>query len=244
MHNAILKRCTNPDTMLDGVNYFSCTFRIKNYMWTGNKSAYLMAYHKIKPVWSNGKIQFGLCLLSISVIRKPGNLRIYYRKSLNYDEYVFGNRKWKRIEVKQLTDRQINILILAKQGKTSKEIAEELSLSPNTVRNMETILYRKLGVHSISEAVTFTTNHQMLFLPETYQREREEIQYKEIPTKKNRRPLTKEIFLHIQQGLDNRQSVNSIAKYEGISESAIRYAIKKGKLHYERMVFAKNKMDG
>lgn len=42
--------------------------------------------------------------------------------------------------------------------------------------------------------------------------------------------LTPEVLTRLQDKLDKRQSVNSIAKQEGLSEGSIRYAIKQGRL--------------
>ena len=52
-----------------------------------------------------------------------------------------------------LTPRQAEVLRLLKQGRSTKQIARELHLSPETVRNHIRHLFRALGVHSRLEAV-------------------------------------------------------------------------------------------
>jgi len=52
-----------------------------------------------------------------------------------------------------LTPRQAEVLGLVEQGRSTKQIAEELHLSPETVRNHIRHLFRALGVHSRLEAV-------------------------------------------------------------------------------------------
>jgi hypothetical protein len=74
MHNVILKHLKEPGFPVDMVNYFSCTFRIRNSIQTGNKSSYLMAYQKLKPVYISGQLRYGLCLLSSSVVKEPETL--------------------------------------------------------------------------------------------------------------------------------------------------------------------------
>jgi PAS domain S-box-containing protein len=53
----------------------------------------------------------------------------------------------------QLTPRQVEVLRLLEQGRSTKQIAAELHLSIETVRNHIRRLFRALGVHSRLEAV-------------------------------------------------------------------------------------------
>jgi PAS domain S-box-containing protein len=53
----------------------------------------------------------------------------------------------------QLTARQAEVLRMLDQGRSTKQIAEELHLSPETVRNHVRHVLRALGVHSRLEAV-------------------------------------------------------------------------------------------
>jgi PAS domain S-box-containing protein len=52
-----------------------------------------------------------------------------------------------------LTPRQVEVLRLLEQGRSTKQIAAELHLSPETVRNHIRRLFRALGVNSRLEAV-------------------------------------------------------------------------------------------
>jgi PAS domain S-box-containing protein len=52
-----------------------------------------------------------------------------------------------------LTPRQVEVLRLLEQGRSTKQIAAELHLSTETVRNHIRHLFRALGVHSRLEAV-------------------------------------------------------------------------------------------
>jgi len=54
-----------------------------------------------------------------------------------------------------LTDRELQVLTLVGQGKTSKQVAEELKLSVETVANHRKHICRKLGVHSTAELVAY-----------------------------------------------------------------------------------------
>lgn len=60
-----------------------------------------------------------------------------------------------RLERFGLTRREVEILHLVTQGKTNKEIAADLYISPLTVRTHLEHVYQKLGVGSRTEAVAF-----------------------------------------------------------------------------------------
>ncbi|MEL6259092.1 MAG: response regulator transcription factor [Pseudomonadota bacterium] len=52
-----------------------------------------------------------------------------------------------------VTDREFAVLELLAQGRSNKEIARDLSLSPNTVKTHLSNLYGKLGVNRRTEAL-------------------------------------------------------------------------------------------
>ena len=56
-----------------------------------------------------------------------------------------------------LTDREIEVLRIASKGRSNKEIAAELFLSVNTVRNHMQHVLNKLGAHSKLEATAIAT---------------------------------------------------------------------------------------
>ena len=57
-----------------------------------------------------------------------------------------------------LTPRQVEVLHLLEQGRSTKQIAAELHLSTETVRNHIRRLFRALGVHTRLEAVAAVRN--------------------------------------------------------------------------------------
>lgn len=61
-----------------------------------------------------------------------------------------------------LTERELGILRLLAQGKDSQAIADELTISTNTVRTHLQNIFAKLGVHSKLEAVTTATARGLL----------------------------------------------------------------------------------
>ncbi|ARJ38849.1 DNA-binding response regulator [Sporosarcina sp. P21c] len=60
----------------------------------------------------------------------------------------------KEEEKNPLTEREVQVLKLVSEGKTTKQIAAELFLSPGTVRNYVSTILDKLGVRNRIEAIT------------------------------------------------------------------------------------------
>jgi len=61
-----------------------------------------------------------------------------------------------------LTPRQAEVLRLLKRGRSTEQIAQELHLSTETVRNHVRHLLRALGVHTRLEAVAAAHNVQLV----------------------------------------------------------------------------------
>ena len=61
-----------------------------------------------------------------------------------------------------LTDRERDILRLAQRGLPNPQIAQALHLSPGTVRNHLSAIYRKLGVHSRYEALVIAKERGLI----------------------------------------------------------------------------------
>jgi len=188
-----------------------------------------MVYHKIQPIFIDGQIQGVVCTLTCSVIKKSGNLRIYYKNSPDFDEYSDKTGGWERRHFEPLTEQEILILISSKQRMNNKQIAKRLGISYHTLMGINKQICEKLNVESMLQAVTYATDHLLLFNPNievSKKKKREE------KCKKHRDKLTPEILQDIGTRLDSGQSNRFIAKETGVSEGTIRYAIKKGKVAY------------
>ena len=61
-----------------------------------------------------------------------------------------------------LTPRQTEVLRLLKRGRSTEQIAQELQLSTETVRNHVRHLLRALGVHTRLEAVAAARNVELV----------------------------------------------------------------------------------
>ncbi|MDR0724630.1 MAG: helix-turn-helix transcriptional regulator [Prevotellaceae bacterium] len=212
----------------ENIAHFSFTVRIKMYPDITSKTEYQMIYHRLKPVFFNRKLCFGICMMNVSALRTSGNLRVYFGENKHsFDEYSFINRLWKTKPAEHLTEREIFILKLAKQGVNNKEIADKIGIKYETLRNINTSIHQKLGVETMEQAIVFATNHLMLFDTTREDSPKDECETK---NKQHYRKLPQDRLEYIQDCLDKGQSVNSLAKEIGIARSSIRHAVKTGKL--------------
>jgi len=59
----------------------------------------------------------------------------------------------------QLTRREVQVLSLLADGRTSREVAEQLSLSVTTVQRHVANIYAKIGVRNRAEATSYALRH-------------------------------------------------------------------------------------
>ena len=65
----------------------------------------------------------------------------------------------------KLTDREMEVLKLVAQGLNNRDIAKELFISENTVKNHVRNILEKLHLHSRMEAVVYAVRENLLELP-------------------------------------------------------------------------------
>lgn len=66
----------------------------------------------------------------------------------------------------QLSRRELEVLQLLADGRTPREVAARLFISPKTVRNHLSHIYEKLGVSDRSQAIVAGLRHGLVDLPE------------------------------------------------------------------------------
>jgi|WetSurMetagenome_2_1015567.scaffolds.fasta_scaffold62600_1 two-component system, NarL family, invasion response regulator UvrY len=62
----------------------------------------------------------------------------------------------------QLSDREYQVMCLLAAGKTSKEIARSLSLSPNSIRTYRDRIMKKMEFGNITDLVRYVMEHKLL----------------------------------------------------------------------------------
>jgi DNA-binding NarL/FixJ family response regulator len=61
-----------------------------------------------------------------------------------------------------LTPREREIVQLVAEGKSTKEVADKLNISPKTAETHRTNIMRKLNLHSVSELVRYAIRNKLV----------------------------------------------------------------------------------
>ena len=85
-------------------------------------------------------------------------------KLIDVAHQLFGHRELLALRQPTLTGREIEVLELVAQGNTSRQIAELLFISANTVKNHIRNILDKLGLHSRREAVLYAAREDLIGL--------------------------------------------------------------------------------
>lgn len=125
-------------------------------------NGHLVEQHYTPVALRNGKVWLALCTISLSSHKKSGNLLIQHTESPVYYEYSNGSHSWISKRMKPLTDTEKSVLMLSAQGFTTEETAQKLSKSTDTIKSYRKRVMKKFNSSSISEALMFGLNHNML----------------------------------------------------------------------------------
>lgn len=162
IHHIIINSLEKGELPADQVNYFSFLLRMKNPL-LNRKSGYLINYVKLKPVWVDEQIRFGVCMISTSVVRKQNyQLYVYYR-NMDYSEYLFKTKKWEYYSFSPLNKRQKEMLIWAQQGLSLKETADKMNVADKTIESIRCTVFEKLGVNTIEQAIQYASNRRLIY---------------------------------------------------------------------------------
>lgn len=119
---------------------------------------------KLTPLFltDDGKIWKAICIISLSNEQDSGNIKIYKKGENKIFRYDLEGDFWKTEEKINLSDREKEVLRFSIRGFTINEIAENIFVSPDTVKFHRRKLFNKLEVANISEAIVFATNNKLI----------------------------------------------------------------------------------
>lgn len=102
----------------------------------------------------------------------PSDLIIAIRRVMKGQKYVSASMATDLADMlgenyvaelhQQLSEREMTVFLLLVQGKSIKQIAEELALSINTVSTYQTRVFSKLRVNSTIDLVHYAYNHGLI----------------------------------------------------------------------------------
>lgn len=151
-----LEASLSPEQCMDYSLHFDFRFKKDN-------GAY-MVHHTFTTLslTAEGRPHLLLCTISLSSQMSCGHVIMLNRNSRKYMEYNDGIDRWERGELPLLTEHERCILYLSTLGNTVPCIARRLCKSENTVKTCKRKLFQKLGVNSISAAISYAANYQLL----------------------------------------------------------------------------------
>lgn len=120
--------------------------------------------HHLTPIelTRDGRLWIALCTLTMSSKSCPGSIIIKKSKSKFYYEYSLNEHKWMKKECITLNEVEREVLILSAQGHTMNDIADMLCKSVDTIKTYKRVLFSKLGVKNITEAMSYAINNKLL----------------------------------------------------------------------------------
>lgn len=121
--------------------------------------------HKLTPMalTEDGRVWLAVCTVSLSGQTSPGH--VVMRKTGSEQDLWFYNLKlneWVRIPPVFLNDKEKSILLLSAQGFTTKDIADKIFLSINTIKFYKKSIFEKLNVNNIANALSVAINYRLL----------------------------------------------------------------------------------
>jgi DNA-binding CsgD family transcriptional regulator len=124
----------------------------------------VLVNHKITPVelCDEGEISKIVCVVSYSLNRTAGNIRILSNTSETFWKYNLFTGKWSEECKITLKIREIEIIRLYLQGLKIEEIAEQLFVSPSTVKFHRSKLFERIGVKNIIEAISYVITNNLI----------------------------------------------------------------------------------
>ncbi|WP_036384123.1 response regulator transcription factor [Muricauda sp. MAR_2010_75] len=124
----------------------------------------ILINQKLTPMFltSTGKIWKAICVVSLSSEEKSGNIKIYSKGENKIFKYDLKQNLWRTIQKVGLTNREKEVLHYSIRGYTINEIANEIFLSPDTIKFHRRKLFEKLEVNNITEAIAYATNNRLI----------------------------------------------------------------------------------
>lgn len=140
--------------------FISYDFRLKRK----DTGIEILVNHKLTPIilTETGNIWFALCLVSLSVSEKPGNVFIMLHDKGERFNYDLKRKKFKQVKHHSLSKREGDVLRLLMQGNAASDIADKLFISQETVKFHKRNIVRKLNVRSALEAVYFASINKII----------------------------------------------------------------------------------
>ena len=98
----------------------------------------------------------------LSAHNTAGHVEFRKKGLPTYWEYSLESHQWMERATVTLRPQEKQVLILSAQGYTVPQIADKMCRALDTVKTYKRALFERLGVRSITEALTVATNQGLL----------------------------------------------------------------------------------
>lgn len=145
------------DILLEGLssilvnNAYQSSYSFYQQVKTGNEDSYEWYYTNCKLLKKTDCNSEGNLLMISNAVKGMGYLVGKVNKALEQNSYILRNYK----KFASLTKRELEIIQLLVDGKSSAEIADELFISKHTVNTHRKNIVQKLEVKSFAELLQF-----------------------------------------------------------------------------------------
>jgi DNA-binding NarL/FixJ family response regulator len=153
------------DGALPGINGLETTRKI---LATHPKTLVLMLSMHAEDTWVSQALNAGArgyVLKNAMELELGDAIRRIVAGETVVDAQLSGQQTLKGERNTGLTTRELQILQMICAGKSNKEIASELELSPNTVGVHRANIMDALGIHKTAELVTYAIRNGLVNLP-------------------------------------------------------------------------------
>ena len=146
-----------PVNQRDGYS-ISYDFRLQN----GEREQ--MIHHTLTHLVTTkkGRVWIALCTMSPSSAQKPGNIIMRKEGKRIVHEYDLEVHEWKDRKLPKLNPTEKIILTRLMQGYTMEEISKNEGIPLNTLKASKRLLFVKLNVNNISQAIAYCMNYKLL----------------------------------------------------------------------------------
>lgn len=103
-----------------------------------------------------------LCMTSLSPHKDSGGLEIMNRKDGSCWQYSFLSKHWHLLPRITLKKEEIEVIKLSAQGLSILEMSNVMNKSFDTIKFYRKILFKKLGVENITEAVSYAVAKKLI----------------------------------------------------------------------------------
>lgn len=196
---------------------FFCLLRLLQKYPFLKRPVELYTYHRLSPICEDSTPIYLIGIISYTNCKKIG---CYLKENQHscYQTFNHQTQRWQVQAVPTLSKSESRVLALAQIGQATSSIGNALCVSESTIQNHMTSIKRKLETSSLRETLEWISYLNIQLFVQNDNRN----------DKSTFKAVINSDIDQIQQALDDGKSIRSIARRKNISESTIRYWIKKG----------------